>query len=159
MSFSGGDNLLMAAVAVIGAEGRFALDCSFPNTASLRSVEKAIQTILPQIETTDHKKTFQHEKIHIHYKVFGECCYIVVSKPDYPMRICFEFLEAVQTNHTRTRAKNVKPLLKEKLSYFNNPENDRIINIKGKIDDVKQDMIINIGSIFPILFPNKKHSQ
>ena len=140
----GGENLLMAAVAIV-QDGKWVLESSYPNTPSLRSVEKAIQTVLPQIELADHKKTFQHEKIHIHYKVFGECCYLVVAKPDYPMRICFEFLEAVQTNHTRTRTRNVKPLLKEKLAYFNNPENDRIINIKGKIDDVKQDMIINIG--------------
>jgi hypothetical protein len=83
--------------------------------------------LLAKIPRQNHKRTLTQSLHHFHYKVSGDMCFFCVSKADYPMRICFAFLDDLETQYLRTRPNDpqkVKNMLKTRMAHFNNTEND-----------------------------------
>ena len=88
---------------------------------------ETVSMLLSRIPRQNHKRTLTQSLNHFHYKVSGEMCFFCVSKADYPMRICFAFLDDLETQFLRTRPNDpqkMKNLLKTRMAHFNNTEND-----------------------------------
>lgn len=94
------------------------------------------------------KVTYKHNTFQYHCKVGGNGSgYFAVALSDTPMRVCYAFLGDIELEHSQHGDKGLKKLVKEKLSYYNDPANDRITSLKSEIDDVKDVMMSNIDAI------------
>jgi vesicle-associated membrane protein 7 len=111
-----------------------------------------VTMLLRRIPTREnHKRVLTQTLYHFQYKVSGDLCFICVTKPEFPVRIVFAFLDDLETQFLRQRPEhhstNLKNLLKSRMAHFNNPENDKISKLQGKIDDTKSVMIENIEKV------------
>jgi vesicle-associated membrane protein 7 len=102
--------------------------------------------MVPRIPHDNHRRTLTQSIYHFHYKVSGYYLYLCVAGAEYPMRVCFGFLDDVETKFLQNGNK-AKQLLRERMQYFNDPKNDKIAAINNQIDDVKNTMIENIDKI------------
>jgi vesicle-associated membrane protein 7 len=97
------------------------------------------------------KKSFKKEPYLYHSMAQGDYIAVCVATEDSKIRTCYALLETLleegmgllQTNNKD----GVKKLIKEKLAFFNDPNNDKIERIRSKVEDVKVQMIDNIDKI------------
>jgi vesicle-associated membrane protein 7 len=141
-----GKGLLYACVAErnIQSDGNFVVAGDNPANSQ---VTDTVKMILPRIQFDSHKRTLTQSVYHFHYKVSGQYCYLCVTDTDFPIRITYNFLDDIEVQYLRTKTTKVRTLLKDRMAYFNNTKNDKITNLQGKIDDVKDTMIDNIEKI------------
>lgn len=72
-----------------------------------------------------------------------------MSDPEVPERINWLFLKELKTEYDKYSADPgvMKNLMQDKLDYMNNPHNDSILQLKSRIEDTKQEMILNIEKV------------
>jgi t-SNARE complex subunit (syntaxin) len=59
----------------------------------------------------------------------------------------WNFLDDLEITYSRSDTKNPTNLIKEKLLYYNNPENDHVKLVRTKIDYVKELMVNNFEKL------------
>jgi thermostable 8-oxoguanine DNA glycosylase len=87
---------------------------------------------------------------HFHYKCTGRYTYFCVSTPDYPLRICFKFLDSIELNFVRKKLKEEEEiinLLKNQMAFHNDQSNDQISLIKNQVDEVKDHINENLDKV------------
>jgi vesicle-associated membrane protein 7 len=107
---------------------------------------ETVKVMIPRIQQENHRRTLTQSIYHFHYKVSGLYLYLCVAGADYPMRVCFNFLDDIETKYLQNGTK-AKQLLRDRVTFFNDPRNDKITSIHSQIDDVKNTMIENIDKI------------
>lgn len=121
-----------------------------------------VQKILPKLPASNHKKTLTQKEyvvpkkictninsMEFHYKVSGQYVYFCVAKAGYPKRVCWAFVDDMETEFLKLKtpsASKVKTLIQDKMTFYNDPNNDKISRLKNKVEDVKDVMIDNIGT-------------
>jgi vesicle-associated membrane protein 7 len=109
-----------------------------------------ITKILPKLPQDNHKRTLTQKDLEFHYKYSGNYVYFCVAEGGYSKRICWAFIDDLETKFLQMRSPSpsqIKKLIKERVQFFNDPNNDKIIKLQNKLDDVKDVMIDNIEKI------------
>ncbi|KAL0476267.1 vesicle-associated membrane protein [Acrasis kona] len=109
--------------------------------------ETVTRMMIPRIDHKNHKRTLTQSIYHFHYKVSGLYLYLCVAGSEYPSRICYNFLDDIESKYLQNPKVKVRQLLSDRMTFFNNPRNDKITAIHNQIDDVKSTMIDNIDKI------------
>ncbi len=62
-------------------------------------------------------------------------------------RIVWNFIDDVETSFLRSDMKKPSELLKEKMYFYNNPENDSLKRVQAKVDKTKELMVNNFEKL------------
>ena len=71
--------------------------------------------ILAKIPKHNHKRTYQEERNNFHYKYSGTHVFLCVADRDYPLRICFAFLDDLETRYLQQGGRNLRAVVKERI--------------------------------------------
>eukprot|EP01001_Neometanema_parovale_P010320 NODE_6552_length_838_cov_58.155245_g6316_i0.p1 GENE.NODE_6552_length_838_cov_58.155245_g6316_i0~~NODE_6552_length_838_cov_58.155245_g6316_i0.p1 ORF type:complete len:212 (-),score=35.75 NODE_6552_length_838_cov_58.155245_g6316_i0:117-752(-) len=109
--------------------------------------------IISQIPLNDQprKKTFEESTYKFHYKSQGDHVYICVAHKELQMRVCYAFLESVASRLLGGKAQadfqSPKKLLKERMEFHNNPQNDAITALDKDLEELKDVMFENMDRV------------
>ncbi|KAL0490066.1 vesicle-associated membrane protein 7 [Acrasis kona] len=120
----------------------------YPSNNVLKDI--IVSKVLPKIQNEDHKRTLLMNDLELHYHRVGGKTFFAVVNQGYSKRISWSFIDDIETKlaaQSNPSTSNVKKLLRERIDFFNNPQNDKIANITKKIDDTKDVMIKNMDEI------------
>ncbi|KAL0484076.1 vesicle-associated membrane protein [Acrasis kona] len=101
-----------------------------------------IAKILPKLPQDNHKRTLTQKD--------GNYVYFCVAEGGYSKRICWAFIDDLETKFLQMRSPSqgqVKKLIKDRVVFFNDPANDKIIKLQNKMDDLKGVMVDNFDKI------------
>jgi vesicle-associated membrane protein 7 len=115
-------------------------------------MSKIVPKLLNSKETHQSTIVITQDKAEINYKFdsSSKFFYFVICSADTPKRVVWNFLSDIEENYKKLpnpSAYSAKNLLESKIKFFNDPKNDKITNLKNKVEDVKSDMITNIEKI------------
>jgi vesicle-associated membrane protein 7 len=114
--------------------------------ASEKNLANIARLILGRIPKHNHKRTYQEDRYNFHYKYSGTHVFLCVADRDYPMRICFAFLDDAEQRFLQG-SRNLRGMIKERIAFYNDRKNDKVMRVQGQIDEVKGVMIKNIDSV------------
>ena len=77
----------------------------------------------------------------------GEHVFICIAKSEAQKRVCWAFIDDMENYVLQNGTRDLRSFIRDKLEYYNNPNNDKINSLKRKIDDVKDVMIDNIDKL------------
>lgn len=113
--------------------------------------EAIMDKILPKLPKNNHKRTLTQKDLEFHYKYSGSYVFFCVANGDTPKRVCWAFVDELENEFLRlnnpNNATRVKSIIKDKMNFWNDPNNDKISNLRNKVDEVKDVMIDNIEKV------------
>eukprot|EP00761_Pharyngomonas_kirbyi_P012128 gb/GECH01012155.1/.p1 GENE.gb/GECH01012155.1/~~gb/GECH01012155.1/.p1 ORF type:complete len:209 (+),score=44.73 gb/GECH01012155.1/:1-627(+) len=113
-----------------------------------KNLSETVKLIMNRTNTAhNHKRTYTQETYNFHYLCNDGTLFFCVADADYPIRICYAFLSAVQEDFINNTTRNFTKLLKEKIEYYNNPQNDKVSKVQSEINEVKDIMRDNIDRV------------
>ena len=134
------------------------------NSAAISQQQQAQMTrqvclkIGDKVSHMNHKRTLTQTSLNFHYKVSdNKYIFIVCADAECPMRICYNFLDDLETQYKRhgfdseglsnTQFKPISNIIKDRMAHYNNLDNDKIFKLKNQIDNTKEVMISNIDKV------------
>jgi hypothetical protein len=121
----------------------------FPTTEQ-QLLAKTLQTVISTVSSKEYRRqTIEDIDMHYHYlsngdgKIFG-----CVATKDIKQRVIFDFLDKIEE---MCRDKNldqllIKEIIKKKMLFYNDPDNDKINSVQKSIDIAKDIMTNNIDA-------------
>lgn len=114
--------------------------------ASEKNLANISRLILGKIPKHNHKRTYQEDRYNFHYKYSGTHVFLCVADREYPMRVCFAFLDDIEQRFLQG-SRNLRGMLKERIAFHNDTKNDKVMRVQGQIEEVKGVMVRNIDSV------------
>lgn len=115
---------------------------------------ETMQRVIATIPPKEYRRKSVEDKdnnLNYHYISNGEGRIVgCVAGSDVKMRTAFAFLEAVEPlvrNTTTIEPQNCKKLLKQKMEFYNNPQNDKISALNDDINQVVDVMMENMDKV------------
>ncbi|KAL9657298.1 hypothetical protein ABK040_011518 [Willaertia magna] len=123
--------------------------------SSYQQIPQTCIYITEKISHLNHKRTLTQSIYSYHYKVTdNKYVFMCCADSECPLRICYNFLDDLETQYKRLglnesteNMKQINNLIKDRMAYYNNVENDKISKLKNQIDSTKDVMISNIDKI------------
>jgi hypothetical protein len=127
-----------------------------------RELREIVKLLLDHIPLQNHKKTIEHPPLNIHYFQYRpskDLNFIVLAVTDmeFPFRVVYDkFFDSVVKEYSNiykneespnARAKTGRNLLRDKMDFWNKPENDSFNRVSLKINSVKSKMLDNVDKI------------
>lgn len=113
--------------------------------------EAIMNKIVPRLPKNNHKRTLTQKDLEIHYKSSGSYIFFCVVQGMTAKRVAWAFVDDMESEFLRLNNPNntgrVKALIKDKMNFWNDPSNDKISNLRNKVDEVKDVMIDNIEKV------------
>eukprot|EP00695_Tsukubamonas_globosa_P001267 TRINITY_DN223_c0_g1_i1.p1 TRINITY_DN223_c0_g1~~TRINITY_DN223_c0_g1_i1.p1 ORF type:complete len:204 (-),score=76.84 TRINITY_DN223_c0_g1_i1:70-681(-) len=116
------------------------------NPDSEKKLGETARVIIAKVPKQNHKRTYTHEKYNFHYKYSGTRIYLCVADPQFPMRVCYAFLDDVEQKYG-ANPRGFKSTLRERMDFYNNPSNDKVMKVQEQINEVKGVMMENIDRV------------
>lgn len=142
---------------VLGDYFRGGSSSSVQNNQQQNAIRHTCMVISDKISHMNHKRTLTQQVYNFHCKVAdNKYVMIVVADTECPIRICYTFLDDLETQYKRrgfdnegtmNNHKQVSSIIKDRMAYYNNMENDKISKLKNQIDNTKDVMISNIDKV------------
>jgi hypothetical protein len=109
-------------------------------------IDNKLLSALPQ---SNHKRILLHAKNEYYYEVVDTFAYFCVTPAGTNQKIAWDLIDDVQAfvEQRGLLKGDVETFLKGKMEYYNDPSNRKIFELKNKVDDVKEQMIINIDRL------------
>jgi len=122
--------------------------------------DQVARKILQKIPTQNNKMSYTHERHIFHYIVESGITFLCMADEEFGRRVPFAFLEDIKNRFFSTYGDRGKTamafqmnedfsrILKSQMDYYsNNPNADKIKQIQGEVDEVKNVMVTNIEKI------------
>eukprot|EP00128_Syssomonas_multiformis_P004309 Colp12_sorted_trinity150504_noHs@27315 len=118
-----------------------------------------VQAILQKIPPQDSKMSYTYDRYLFHYIAEDGLIYICMADEEFGRRIPFSFLEDIKARFRTTYGDSAKTafaygfndefsrVLSSKMEFYSNPENDRMTQARGQVDEVRQVMVSNIEKV------------
>lgn len=124
-------------------------------TGRENQLTKIIMTqVVPKVVSAEARRLtlqlLENTQLHVLRTGVPDVIYMCTSRGDYPIRICIEFLQdlaQVYPQMDNREGFGVSRMLRDRMRYFNDPRNDRIIQLREQMEDVKDQMIVNIENV------------
>eukprot|EP01027_Heterolobosea_sp_BB2_P008447 GEZU01012535.1.p1 GENE.GEZU01012535.1~~GEZU01012535.1.p1 ORF type:complete len:208 (-),score=61.26 GEZU01012535.1:28-651(-) len=113
---------------------------------SEKGLSATVKEMLQNLPRKGQKQSFNQENYQYHTKCTGRNVYVCVSDNNYPLRTCYAFLSEIETRHSNGD-RNLKNMLKDRMTFYNDSKNDKITRIQDQIEDVKGVMMDNIDKV------------
>jgi vesicle-associated membrane protein 7 len=123
----------------------------YPSKGSFPKIEANVEKILTGDEKKFGKKSIEDKDNNAtyHYSSDNLKVYMCVTSCDTQSRIAYGLLtdiEPILRNNVSSEAATQKTL-KQKMDFYNDPQNDKIASLQRDIDNVKDTMVINIDKV------------
>lgn len=122
-----------------------------PAPRSSPSLDQSVQfvqtKILSKVAEENHKRMLTWRDMEYHYKVSGDYIYFVIAKSDAGKRVVWSLIDAIENHVLSKGERNLSKFLDGELVKYNDPSNDKIRQIKKRVDEVKDVMIDNIDKL------------
>ncbi|KAL0484595.1 vesicle-associated membrane protein VAMP7 [Acrasis kona] len=150
----------MPIVYAVIAEGNNIIACN-PNPGK-RDLREIVKLLLDHIPHQNHKKTVEHPPLNIHYHQYRPSkdlnfVVLAVTDMDFPFRVVYDkFFDNIIKEYSiifksdksaSSKVKSAKNLLKDRMEFWNKPENDSFNRASLKINNVKSKMLDNVDKI------------
>jgi len=123
----------------------------YPRQAPTTELDKAINVVLQKVSRADHRRTLTHDKSNlvIHFTVHNGVCFICIADSQSKQRTCWGLLDDMEQNWDKGAIKGSKGdrFLKERLSFFNDPSNDKLTLLNERVSELKDVMIENFDKL------------
>ncbi|KAF0982896.1 hypothetical protein FDP41_010875 [Naegleria fowleri] len=114
-----------------------------PTQQKLRMI--LMDKVVPKLERTNHKRVLTNDDNNIYVKYSGRYYYFCIATQEIKQRVCWNLIDEVENETLKNNLD--KSLLKEKLKFYNNPDNDKIQKLQNEIDRVRDVMVENVDKI------------
>lgn len=109
--------------------------------------------IVPKLITAEIRRVtlrMEHD-IDLHCKrTATDLIFICAATNQYPVRICWEMLESLEQEYGDIAGQSgpsVNRIIRDKIRYYNDPTNDRVMMLRQQTQEVRDTMIVNIESV------------
>lgn len=116
----------------------------YPSTE--RELSTTVQQIVQKLARKGQKQSFTQDQFQFHTKCSGNFVYICVADGNVPLRSCYALLSDIETRHSNGE-RRLKQMLKDRITFYNDSKNDKIIHLQDQIEDVKGVMMDNIDKV------------
>lgn len=113
---------------------------------SEKQLAETSRAVLSKIERKNQKRTLTHGGVNYHLKYSGSFLYICVADADYPLRVCYAFLDDIEKT-SLSNPRNLRSILRSKIAHYNDPQSDDISRVRGQLNEVSGVMMDNIDKV------------
>jgi vesicle-associated membrane protein 7 len=106
-----------------------------------------VDTVAKKLSSDDHKRKLTAKTFNIFYIRKGGFLFFCVADLQTCDRIVWNFLDDLEVSFMKSDMKKCTELIKEKLIFHNDPQNDSINRVQNKVNSLKELMISNIEKL------------
>ncbi|KAL9645320.1 hypothetical protein ABK040_002519 [Willaertia magna] len=123
------------------------MDIIAENPSQQKLQQILMEKVIPKLARENHKRVLTNEDSNIFVKYSGKYYLFTIATQDIKQRVCWNLIDEVENDLLKNQRTVNKNYLKEKLNFYNNPENDKIQKLQNEIDRVRDVMVENVDKI------------
>jgi vesicle-associated membrane protein 7 len=135
--------------AVIMMNGK--LLSEFANGRGGNCRDAIVNVIHPKLNGDEVRRTLKQSPFEFHYKTAGNQTIFAVTDSGFKKKTVWAFVDEVEREVLKlglvANFENVRKVLRQKMTYYNNPENDKLIDLHTKMDNIKDVHVDNMDKI------------
>jgi len=115
-----------------------------------QQIEKVVRICKSKIsaDAKDGKMSLAYGNYLFHYVKKDDLVFGCLATEETPRRICFGLLEDMEASYQVADSSSLSGKLRERMDFFNNDKKaDKIRNVRGEIDEVREIMSENIDRV------------